>query len=105
MTAYRLGRRSGRSMPKFAIVNMTISQLPNLPVYRTRAGDYQESLSSGKNIKTCKINFVYKTKLTGDRLSTPFFIDSKYSSGRGSGPTAETSSHLTVSSSEESDEL
>src|SRR5262249_17505382 len=57
---------------------------------------------SGKNIKTCKINFVYKTKLAGNRLSTPFFIDSKYSSGRESGPTAETSSHLTVSSRGES---
>src|SRR5262249_10286127 len=31
MAAYRLGRRSGRSMPKFAIVKMTVSQLPNLP--------------------------------------------------------------------------
>ena len=30
-------------------------------------------------IKTCKINFDYKKKLAGNRLSTPFFIDSKYS--------------------------
>jgi hypothetical protein len=48
------------------------------------------------------MNFVYKTKLTWNRPSTPFFIHSKYSSGAESGPTTETSSHLTVSSSKES---
>jgi hypothetical protein len=36
--------------------------------------------------KTCRINFDYKTKLTGNRLSTPFVIDSKYSPGAQSGP-------------------
>jgi hypothetical protein len=86
-------------MPEIAKCNIATTKLLGIS---TRASDFQESLLSGKNIKTCKINFDYKAKLTGNRLSTPFFIDSKYSSGAESGPTAETSSHLTVSSSEES---
>ena len=89
----------GRFMPEIAKCNIATTKLLGIS---TRASDFQESLLSGKNIKTCKINFDYKAKLTGNRLSTPFFIDSKYSSGAESGPTAETSSHLTAPSSGES---